>query len=125
MEVVFISETDDRLRNHNCTVWTNDRREMTEGRRVIGNIMERPNSFTVACDVYICGFPCQPHSTAGKRMHANDAISEVLDYVMNYVTKAKAPIVMLENVRGYADRANAKRTRLAAEALQEHQSTEQ
>jgi DNA (cytosine-5)-methyltransferase 1 len=52
------------------------------------------------CQVYFAGFPCQPHSKAGKRLGAKDPRHGVVDGVLRYLREHEPPIAILENVKG-------------------------
>jgi DNA (cytosine-5)-methyltransferase 1 len=52
-------------------------------------------------DIYVCGFPCQPFSTAGKKLGSRDGRSNIMDVCID-VIKTKLPkVFILENVRGF------------------------
>ena len=50
------------------------------------------------CDLYVCGFPCQPYSTAGLNMGIADNRSEPKDKMLEYICTKKPSIIILENV---------------------------
>ena len=55
-----------------------------------------------AVDLYVAGFPCQPYSTAGKKLGENDRFNRhaVLEHILNYVEKSRPKMFILENVSG-------------------------
>ena len=50
------------------------------------------------CDLYVCGFPCQPYSAAGLNMGIADNRSEPKDNMLEYIEVKKPSIIILENV---------------------------
>jgi len=51
-------------------------------------------------DLYVCGFPCQPFSTAGKGKGFNDIRGTIFYYCIKTIKKTKPTIFILENVKG-------------------------
>ena len=51
-------------------------------------------------DLYVCGFPCQPFSTAGDRKGFNDTRGNVFWSCLDVIKKKKPKYFILENVRG-------------------------
>jgi len=51
-------------------------------------------------DVYCCGFPCQPYSSAGKRKGVEDK-RDLSGTVANYITTKQPTVFILENVCGF------------------------
>jgi len=49
-------------------------------------------------DLYVCGFPCQPFSAAGKRKFQDDE-RNLFPYVLNYIKKNRPKSFILENVK--------------------------
>ena len=50
--------------------------------------------------LFCCGFPCQPFSTAGKGLAFGDHRGIVVFHLLNYIEKHKPVMVVLENVGG-------------------------
>ena len=50
-------------------------------------------------DLYVCGFPCQPFSMAGKRKKQDDS-RNLFPYVFDYIKKNTPKSFILENVQG-------------------------
>lgn len=50
-------------------------------------------------DIYICGFPCQPFSTAGKLLGSKDP-RNLFPYCIKTIKTCKPKIFILENVKG-------------------------
>ena len=60
-------------------------------------------------DLYVCGFPCQPFSTAGKKMGFNDNIKGNIFFNCYKYIKTKIPkIFILENVKGIINHDSGK-----------------
>ena len=57
-----------------------------------------------AGDLYVCGFPCQPFSKAGKNLGAQDARVLPIGTVMGYIEVKRPSIVVLENVAEFPTR---------------------
>jgi DNA (cytosine-5)-methyltransferase 1 len=51
-------------------------------------------------DLYVCGFPCQPFSLAGKREGTRDARGTIFWECLRVIRYKKPMIFILENVRG-------------------------
>jgi len=51
-------------------------------------------------DVYVCGFPCQPFSTAGNRLGSEDPRGNIFFQCIKTIKQTKPVIFILENVRG-------------------------
>jgi DNA (cytosine-5)-methyltransferase 1 len=53
-------------------------------------------------DIYICGFPCQPFSLAGKRkgIHDEQGRGELFGYCLEVITHLRPNCIILENVKG-------------------------
>lgn len=52
------------------------------------------------CDLYVCGFPCQPFSLAGTRDGFQDIRGTVFYHVADFIRKSRPGIFILENVFG-------------------------
>ena len=67
---------------------------------MFGDIKERKIKDIPDIDMYVCGFPCQPFSNAGRREGIRDPRGTIF-YECLRVIKHKKPIIyILENVRG-------------------------
>lgn len=64
------------------------------------DMMERDNTKLSNIDVYVCGFPCQPFSYAGKRKGVNDTRGTVFWKCLNVIKTKKPKFFILENVPG-------------------------
>lgn len=51
-------------------------------------------------DIYVCGFPCQPFSTLGKRKGSRDPRGNIFLHCIEAIKKSKPILFILENVRG-------------------------
>jgi DNA (cytosine-5)-methyltransferase 1 len=51
-------------------------------------------------DIYICGFPCQSHSMAGKRLGSKDTRGNIFLNCINVIKNKNPSLFILENVRG-------------------------
>ena len=51
-------------------------------------------------DVYCCGFPCQPYSSAGQRKGVAD-VRDLSGTVADYITAHQPKVFILENVVGF------------------------
>jgi len=58
-------------------------------------------------DLYVCGFPCQPFSSAGKRLGFEDKIKGTVFFeCYNYIKTKKPKLFILENVKGLLNHNN-------------------
>lgn len=69
-------------------------------KKIYGDITIRDNSETPQVDLYVCGFPCQPFSIAGKRNGLNDSRGTVIHSCIDYIQKKSPKYFILENVKG-------------------------
>ena len=70
-------------------------------RQLYGDIAQRNHRDLPDVDVYVCGFPCQPFSTIGKRLGQLDPRSDIMMECVD-VIKIKRPMVyVLENVKHF------------------------
>ena len=70
-------------------------------RKLYGDIAKRNHRELPDVDVYVCGFPCQPFSTIGKRLGQLDPRSDIMMECVE-VIKTKRPMVyILENVKHF------------------------
>lgn len=53
-------------------------------------------------DLYVCGFPCQPFSSAGKRQGSEDekGRGEIFWYCLDVIKRLRPACIILENVKG-------------------------
>jgi DNA (cytosine-5)-methyltransferase 1 len=65
-----------------------------------GDITKRDIKEVPDIDLYICGFPCQPFSQAGKRKGFKDKRGNVFWSCLEVIEKKKPKYFILENVRG-------------------------
>lgn len=67
---------------------------------IFNDMTKRKISQVPDIDLYVCGFPCQPFSHAGKREGTNDPRGNIFKQCLK-VIKAKLPkVFILENVKG-------------------------
>lgn len=93
-EHVFSSEIDQHASNYI--------KKTHRPSKLYGDITKRDPKKVPGCDLYVCGFPCQPYSLMNSKPDNNDPRMRPLDAVLNYVA-AKAPkLVILENVQRFA-----------------------
>jgi len=60
-------------------------------------------------DLYVCGFPCQPFSLAGKKLGLNDKKNGNIFYeCIKYIKAHEPKIFILENVKGLLTNDNGK-----------------
>ena len=60
----------------------------------------RDNTKTPYVDLYVCGFPCQPFSIAGKRLGLKDMRGNVIQSCIDYIQTQYPKYFILENVKG-------------------------
>jgi DNA (cytosine-5)-methyltransferase 1 len=53
-----------------------------------------------AIDLYVCGFPCQPFSLAGKRQGVEDDRGTIFGYCLEVIHTLRPKCFILENVKG-------------------------
>ena len=51
-------------------------------------------------DLVCAGFPCQPYSTAGRRMGLRDQRGQLVHALMDFIDRSKPKAFLLENVKG-------------------------
>lgn len=51
-------------------------------------------------DIYVCGFPCQTFSTAGKRKGMNDPRGTIFYHCLKAINQSQPKVFILENVKG-------------------------
>jgi len=52
-------------------------------------------------DLYICGIPCQPFSSSGKRLKNLDPRADIIDYAIQTIIKCEPKVFILENVPNF------------------------
>lgn len=67
---------------------------------IFGDMKERKLKDIPDIDLYICGFPCQPFSIAGRRDGVRDPRGTVFWECLNVIRYKKPIMFVLENVRG-------------------------
>jgi len=68
---------------------------------IFEDMLSRDNQLLPQTDIYICGFPCQSFSLAGKRLGTNDPRAGVIPKMLETIQYSKPKICILENVRGF------------------------
>lgn len=68
--------------------------------KIYYNLLERDNSLVKKVDLYVCGFPCQPFSIAGKRKGLLDARGTIIYKCIDYIQNKSPKYFILENVKG-------------------------
>jgi DNA (cytosine-5)-methyltransferase 1 len=69
--------------------------------KVYDDMVSRNNKELPHVDLYVCGFPCQTFSLAGRRLGLDDPRPSVISSMLDTVSKSKPKIVILENVTGF------------------------
>jgi DNA (cytosine-5)-methyltransferase 1 len=69
--------------------------------KVYTDMLTRNNKELPHVDLYVCGFPCQTFSLAGRRLGLDDPRPSVISSMLDTVSKSKPKIVILENVTGF------------------------
>ncbi len=64
---------------------------------IYNNIKEKRSLEKV--DVYVCGFPCQPFSTAGNQLGNKDS-RNIFSYCIKAIKDCNPTLFILENVKG-------------------------
>ena len=65
-----------------------------------GDIRNRDNTILPDIDLYVCGFPCQPFSSAGKRKGSKDKRGNVFWGCYEVIIEIQPKYFILENVKG-------------------------
>ena len=65
-----------------------------------GDIRNRDNTNLPDIDLYVCGFPCQPFSNAGKGKGLEDKRGNVFFSCLDVIKTKKPKYFILENVKG-------------------------
>ena len=79
--IVFASEEDDETRAHLINnFYIGDQ---------MSDVSSRPARFDQHVDLHICGFPCQPYSSAGLRLGLDDERASIVHRIVDYLKKAR------------------------------------
>ena len=70
-------------------------------KRIYNDIMDRNHKELPHVDIYVCGFPCQSFSLAGKRLGTADPRASVIGAMVETINQVKPKIIILENVKGF------------------------
>jgi len=70
------------------------------------DITKRQVSKLPDIDIYVCGFPCQTFSMAGKRQGFEDTRGTVFFYCVKVIRKKRPNVFILENVKGLLSHDN-------------------
>jgi DNA (cytosine-5)-methyltransferase 1 len=82
-----------------------------------GDITKRSIKDVPDIDLYVCGFPCQPFSTAGKREGFKDKRGNVFWSCLEVIELKKPKYFILENVRGLLSHNKGNTWKVIWEAL--------
>ncbi len=69
-------------------------------KQIYENMVQRDNATAPSVDLYVCGFPCQPFSIAGKREGMKDPRGTVIYSCVDYIARQTPKYFILENVKG-------------------------
>jgi DNA (cytosine-5)-methyltransferase 1 len=83
-----------------------------------GDITKRDIKDVPDIDLYVCGFPCQPFSTAGKRKGFKDKRGNVFWSCLEVIELKQPKYFILENVKGLLWNDNKKTWKVIWEDLQ-------
>ena len=72
----------------------------SDGKYPDGDITKRKISTVPHIDLYVCGFPCQTFSSAGKREGFKDIRGQVFWSCLDVIKRKKPTYFILENVKG-------------------------
>ena len=69
---------------------------------IVDDLMKRDDTTAPVCDIYTCGFPCQPFSTAGTRQGQQDKLGrgKLAMKICSYIREKQPKGFVLENVKG-------------------------
>jgi DNA (cytosine-5)-methyltransferase 1 len=67
---------------------------------IFGDITKRNPKHLPDIDLYVCGFPCQPFSTAGLRKGLNDSRGNIFFHCIKTIKNKTPKYFVLENVKG-------------------------
>jgi DNA (cytosine-5)-methyltransferase 1 len=79
-----------------------------EPSKIYNDINSRNHSELPHVDIYVCGFPCQSFSMAGKRLGTADFRASVIISMITTIKSSKPKIIILENVCGFKSIENGK-----------------
>lgn len=85
---------------------------------VFTDMTARDNTLLPHPDLYVCGFPCQSFSTAGKRLGLEDPRKSVIPAMLDTISKTRPKIIILENVKGFKSIGDGKPYALLKEILE-------
>lgn len=68
--------------------------------RIYGDITKRDSCTLPDFDLYVCGFPCQPFSHAGKRKGLQDSRGTIFRICIDVIKTKQPKYFVLENVKG-------------------------
>jgi len=69
--------------------------------QVFTDMTSRQNKGLPLVDLYVCGFPCQSFSLAGKRLGLGDPRTSVIPSMLETIKESKPKVIILENVIGF------------------------
>lgn len=65
------------------------------------DITQRDHTKLPYVDIYVCGFPCQPFSSLGKRLGTNDSRGNIMLHCIETIKHSKPTLFILENVKRF------------------------
>ena len=86
-----------------------------------GDITKRNIEDVPDIDLYVCGFPCQPFSTAGERRGFKDKRGNVFFSCLEVIEKKQPKYFILENVKGIIGHDKGNTWKIITESLLELQ----
>jgi len=86
---------------------------------IFGDIAKRDIRDVPNIDLYICGFPCQPFSSAGKRRGLKDKRGSVFYSCIEVIENKQPKYFILENVKGILGNDGGKTWKIIEEELLE------
>ena len=84
-----------------------------------GDITKRDINDVPDIDLYVCGFPCQPFSSAGKRKGSKDKRGNVFWGCYDVITEVQPKYFILENVKGILSSNKGKDWDVIEDALED------
>jgi DNA (cytosine-5)-methyltransferase 1 len=85
--------------------------------KVYTDMITRNNKELPRIDLYVCGFPCQSFSLAGRRLGLDDPRPSVISSMLDTISKTKPKIIILENVSGFKSIDSGKPYKILTELL--------